>query len=62
MNDRLSQQRADAVREYYVASGVLNPEKVVAIGYGAKRPLAPNDTPEGRAINRRIDVLIRPVD
>lgn len=62
LNDRLSQQRADAVREYFVASGILNPEKVVAIGYGAKRPLAPNDSPEGRAINRRIDVLIRPVD
>jgi len=62
LNDRLSQQRADAVREYFVASGVLNSEKVVAIGYGARRPLAPNDTPEGRAINRRIDVLIRPVD
>lgn len=62
MNDRLSQQRAEAVREYFVASGVLNADKVVAIGYGAKRPLAANDSPEGRAINRRIDVVIRPVD
>lgn len=57
-NEQLSQQRANAVREYFVANKALKPEKVVAIGYGAERPLAANDTPEGRAINRRIDVII----
>jgi outer membrane protein OmpA-like peptidoglycan-associated protein len=60
MNERLSQERADAVREYFVANGTLNYEGIMAIGYGSKRPLASNATEEGRAINRRIDVLITP--
>ncbi len=58
-NEQLSQQRANAVRGYFVATGALKPEKVIAIGYGSERPLAANDTPEGRAINRRIDLIIR---
>ncbi len=58
-NEQLSQQRANAVREYFVANGAIKPEKVLAIGYGSERPLSPNDTQEGRAINRRIDVIIR---
>lgn len=58
-NEQLSHQRANAVREYFVANGAVKPEKVLAIGYGSERPLSPNDTPEGRAINRRIDVIIR---
>jgi outer membrane protein OmpA-like peptidoglycan-associated protein len=60
LNERLSQDRADAVREYFVANGTLNYEEIMAIGYGSKRPLASNATEEGRAINRRIDVLITP--
>jgi OOP family OmpA-OmpF porin len=43
-----------------VANETLPAEKIVAIGYGSKRPLASNETPEGRAINRRIDVIISP--
>lgn len=58
-NEQLSQQRANAVREYFVASKTLKPERVIAIGYGSERPLKPNDTVEGRAINRRIDIIIR---
>lgn len=58
-NERLSQRRADAVRAYFVANEAIRPEKVMAIGYGAERPLSKNDTPVGRAINRRIDVIIR---
>jgi flagellar motor protein MotB len=37
----------------------LNPEKVSSVGYGETRPVASNDTAEGRARNRRIDVVIR---
>jgi outer membrane protein OmpA-like peptidoglycan-associated protein len=58
-NEQLSQRRANAVREYFVANEAIRPEKVMAIGYGAERPLSKNDTPAGRAINRRIDVIIR---
>jgi OOP family OmpA-OmpF porin len=59
-NDHLSQQRADSVREYLLANNVLSEEQVAAAGYGSSRPLAPNTTAEGRAANRRIDVLITP--
>ncbi len=57
-NEQLSQQRANAVREYFVANDAIKPGKVMAIGYGAERPLSKNDTAAGRAINRRIDVII----
>ncbi|MGD8372231.1 MAG: OmpA family protein, partial [Syntrophobacterales bacterium] len=60
VNDHLSQRRADAVRQYFVANGTLSEDKIIAVGYGSKRPLASNETPEGRAINRRIDVFITP--
>jgi OOP family OmpA-OmpF porin len=60
VNENLSQQRAESVRQYFVANKTLSYEKIVAVGYGSKRPLASNATLEGRAINRRIDVIISP--
>ena len=60
LNEHLSQQRADSVRDYLIANGILSADKIVAIGYGSKRPLASNETEMGRAINRRIDVVISP--
>jgi len=54
----LSQDRADAVRQYLVTNFGLNAEKVSAIGYGETRPTASNETSEGRARNRRIDLII----
>jgi flagellar motor protein MotB len=35
-------------------------DKIIAVGYGSKRPLASNKSATGRAINRRIDVIIKP--
>jgi len=61
INEHLSQQRAESVRQYLVANKTLPEEKIVALGYGSKRPLASNATEEGRAINRRIDVVISPM-
>lgn len=55
----LSQDRADAVKQYLVMNFGLDPEKVTSIGYGETRPAASNDTPDGRARNRRIDLVIR---
>jgi len=52
--------RAEAVREYLLANGVTTEDKVAAVGYGPSRPLAANTTPEGRAQNRRIDLIITP--
>jgi outer membrane protein OmpA-like peptidoglycan-associated protein len=60
LNQNLSQRRAEAVREYFVANGTLTYEAISAVGYGSEQPLASNKTAEGRAINRRIDVVISP--
>jgi OOP family OmpA-OmpF porin len=59
-NQELSQKRAEAVKTYLVANKTLPENRIRAIGYGPNRPLAPETTPEGRAMNRRIDVLITP--
>jgi outer membrane protein OmpA-like peptidoglycan-associated protein len=58
VNQHLSQARAEAVRQYIVANQILAPDQVTAVGYGSERPLASNATAAGRAINRRIDVVI----
>ncbi|MFO7715587.1 OmpA family protein [Desulfosarcina sp.] len=60
MNQELSQKRAEAVKTYLVANKTLPANRIRATGYGPDRPLAPNTTTEGRAMNRRIDVLITP--
>ena len=60
INEHLSQQRAEAVRQYLVANGILPFDKIISVGYGSMRPLASNSTEKGRAMNRRIDVTISP--
>jgi outer membrane protein OmpA-like peptidoglycan-associated protein len=60
VNEHLSQQRAEAVLDYLVANQTLTADKFLAVGYGSQRPLASNETLEGRAINRRIDLIIKP--
>lgn len=55
-NQKLSQQRADAVRAYLVAKGI-EADRIQAVGYGDERPIASNDTPEGRQQNRRIEAM-----
>lgn len=57
-NQRLSDRRAQAVVDYLVRAGV-EAGKLVAVGYGETRPVAPNDTPENRARNRRIEFTVR---
>jgi len=55
----LSQDRADAVKQYLVTSFGIDQEKITSIGYGETRPVASNDTADGRSRNRRIDLVIR---
>ena len=55
-NKKLSQERADAVRDYLVSKGV-EADRIKAVGYGDEKPIAPNDTAEGRQKNRRIEAL-----
>jgi OOP family OmpA-OmpF porin len=61
VNQELSQKRADSVKQYLVYNGTLPAGKIIAVGYGSSRPLASNATAQGRAVNRRIDVIIKPV-
>jgi len=58
MNLKLSQDRANAVRDYLLSQGV-KPEKIRAIGRGEANPVASNDTPEGRANNRRVEIVVQ---
>jgi len=53
-NLKLSQKRAEAVKQYLVNSGI-DPNRLVAKGYGEADPIASNKTAEGRAQNRRIE-------
>lgn len=58
-NQELTETRAEAVRQYLVETfEFITPGMVEARGYGAERPIAPNDTDENRALNRRIEVII----
>lgn len=59
-NLTLSKKRAESVRQYLIANMNLAPNTVSALGYGESRPVANNETPEGRTKNRRIDIIIRP--
>ena len=58
-NQILSQKRADSVVAYLISQG-LNPELVTAQGFGDADPVAPNDTAQGRAKNRRVDLTLAP--
>ena len=54
-NMKLSQQRADNVRDYLIKKFGVAPERIKAKGYGPTKPAASNKTEEGRAKNRRIE-------
>lgn len=60
INKRLSEQRAQAVANHIIAKMRIPAHRISAVGYGAARPIANNGTKEGRAKNRRIDLLITP--
>ena len=57
-NSQLSQQRADAVVQYLISKGI-SAERLTAQGFGPRRPLATNTTPEGRSENRRVEFSLR---
>lgn len=59
-NMELSTARANNVYYYLVDTGKLKPSKLTTIGYGEFRPVSDNDTPEGRAKNRRVEIVILP--
>lgn len=58
-NKELSQKRAEAVRSVLIAQFGVDANRLTAAGFGADKPIASNDTPEGRAQNRRVEFVKR---
>lgn len=56
-NDKLSERRANSVRDYLLSKGV-NPSQIDTEGRGKRDPIASNATKEGRTQNRRVDVKV----
>jgi len=54
---RLSEQRAEAIREFLIGKGIL-PNRIETVGYGAQRPINDNSTEELRAQNRRVEIRV----
>jgi outer membrane protein OmpA-like peptidoglycan-associated protein len=58
-NMDLALKRAESVRQQFISRGI-QPERVKATGIGPDRPIADNKTPEGRAQNRRVEIIVSP--
>jgi len=60
LNQKLSQERAESVRQYMVNAMRIPTYRLIATGYGETQPVSSNETEAGRARNRRIDIVITP--
>ena len=61
-NQKLSEDRAQTVNEYLLRAGV-RPDRIVAVrGFGKLKPVTTNETPEGRQMNRRVEIVIADLD
>lgn len=60
LNMRLSRDRAQSVASYLAGNGVSS-ARISAMGVGSSQPIASNDTAEGRAQNRRVEINLRPI-
>lgn len=58
-NQKLSERRAYSVVNFMVQYGGIDPKRLAARGYGESKPIAPNDTDEGRQLNRRVEFVIQ---
>ena len=57
-NWELSTARAVQVLKYFITAGKIEPQRLSAVGYGEAKPVSPNDTPENRAKNRRVEIVL----
>jgi outer membrane protein OmpA-like peptidoglycan-associated protein len=57
-NKKLSQERAEAVRDHLIDIHMIEPIRMLPIGYGESKPVADNETDAGRAMNRRVDFVV----
>jgi outer membrane protein OmpA-like peptidoglycan-associated protein len=58
VNYELGKKRADAVSRYLITQKKMDPLKVIAVSYGESAPLQDNSTGQGRAKNRRVEILV----
>lgn len=58
-NQRLSEQRAKNIADFLVKIAMIEPSRVSSLGYGSQKPIASDETKEGRAKNRRIEIIIK---
>ena len=56
-NQRLSERRAESVKDYLVAKGISS-DRLSTVGFGFNRPIASNNTEDGMARNRRSEIMI----
>lgn len=59
-NMELSKERADAVAAYLTNNTNIQPDQITTEGFGFDKPVAPNNTKQGRAQNRRVDIIVTP--
>lgn len=60
-NQLLSEQRAKHVAHFLIEEGI-NPTRIITAGFGVRKPIATNETEEGRALNRRVEITIRAIE
>lgn len=58
-NDELSRKRAESVKQFLASNGIAE-DRISAEGHGESRPVATNDSAEGRANNRRVEIVVQP--
>ena len=59
-NMQLSQRRSNTVGEYLYTQGIMD-QRIISVGMGEHHPIADNSTPEGRQLNRRVEITLVPV-
>lgn len=61
LNLKLSQKRAQAIKDYIIAKGQIEPDRIEALGFGSQKPIVEEKTDEDKRINRRVEFeIIRP--
>ena len=58
LNRKLSQARADAIREYLIEFGYIEESRIIAIGYGSTKPIVEEQTDQDKKLNRRVEFNI----
>jgi len=58
-NQKLSERRAESVKNYLVKKLGVDAARISSVGYGMSKPVADNKTPQGRQKNRRVDAIFR---